>query len=578
MSSKSFLNASKLNDIVSVKDFGAVGNGVANDRDAIQAAINAVQAIGQGCVYFPAGTYVVNSPLTITSNNIHLAGAGTSATFVYAFQTSGNFISYTGLAGGGIREMTIIGGAQNQTSGALVYLSECANMRFLNVDILQYFGCLHLESVTDSLFTSVTLRSDNNFTSIMTGSYLLKVSRSATGYIPSEIHFTNVDWRGQRASGSSFLDYGVILNSVDGLWISGGHIGFCQTAAILIQPQDATAQCTAFNTTNTYLDSVPNGRGVYIKEPVRYSGDQGGHSIQLAQVFNCNRGVQIDCLTKNPFTVSIAQALQIVLDAVLITKGDNITVNLDSAYNINTAGTSGSGIVVGGSGTGYKLLACVEKLNSLQAVFTGSINGTTLTVTGVTSGVVFIGGTISGTNVILGTVITGFLTGTQGGIGTYSVSISHPSIASTTISEVGPATPTPAYGVYLAGTVDQVSISGRFKGTTADIVNDSTGRNIRVGTILTDKMMSSVSANVSNVLSVPLAENTVFLIGPNNVTSIDAKSAAIGRVITLIGNATLSVFDGGNLRLNGGWTCAAAYTLTLICDGTNWYELSRSTN
>ena len=502
MSSKSFQNASKLNDIVSVKDFGAVGNGVTNDRDAIQAAINAVQAIGQGCVYFPAGTYVVNSPLTITSNNIHLAGAGTSATFVYAFQTSGNFISYTGLAGGGIREMTIIGGAQNQTSGALVYLSECANMRFLNVDILQYFGCLHLESVTDSLFTSVTLRSDNNFTSIMTGSYLLKVSKSATGYIPSEIHFTNVDWRGQRASGSSFLDYAVILNSVDGLWINGGHIGFCQTAAILIQPQNATAVCTAFNTTNTYIDSIPNGRGVYIKEPVGYTGDQGAHSIRLAQVFNCNRGVEIECLTKNPFTVSIAQALYIVLDAVLITKGDNITVNLESAYNINTAGTGGSGIVIGGSGTGYKLLACVEKT------------------------------------------------------GTY----------------------TPAYGVYLSGTVDQVSISGRFKGTTADIVNDSTGRNIRVGTILTDKMMSSISASASNVLSVPLAENTVFLIGPNNVTSIDAKSGAIGRIVTLIGNATLSVFDGGNLRLNGGWTCAAAYTLTLICDGTNWYELSRSAN
>jgi hypothetical protein len=91
-------------------------------------------------------------------------------------------------------------------------------------------------------------------------------------------------------------------------------------------------------------------------------------------------------------------------------------------------------------------------------------------------------------------------------------------------------------------------------------------------------MMSSVSANGSNVLSVPLAENTVYLAGANNVTSIDANSAAKGRIVTFIGNATLSVFDGNNLKLNGGWTCAASYTLTLICDGTNWYELSRSAN
>jgi hypothetical protein len=137
---------------------------------------------------------------------------------------------------------------------------------------------------------------------------------------------------------------------------------------------------------------------------------------------------------------------------------------------------------------------------------------------------------------------------------------------------------TPAFGVYLAGTVDQVSINGRFKGTTKDIQNDSSGRNIRVGTILTDKMMSTVSANVSGVLSVPLAENTVYLAGANNVTSIDANSGAKGRILTFIGNATLSVFDGNNLKLNGGWTCAASYTLTLICDGTNWYELSRSAN
>jgi hypothetical protein len=49
---------SRLQDFVSVKDFGAVGNGVANDTAAIQAAINAAQA-GFGKLYVPAGTYNV---------------------------------------------------------------------------------------------------------------------------------------------------------------------------------------------------------------------------------------------------------------------------------------------------------------------------------------------------------------------------------------------------------------------------------------------------------------------------------------------------------------------------------------
>jgi hypothetical protein len=51
----------KLAQIVSVKDFGAVGDGVANDAPAIQAAIDAMAALGGGTVYAPSGTYLLAS-------------------------------------------------------------------------------------------------------------------------------------------------------------------------------------------------------------------------------------------------------------------------------------------------------------------------------------------------------------------------------------------------------------------------------------------------------------------------------------------------------------------------------------
>jgi hypothetical protein len=53
----------KLRDVVSVKDFGAVGDGVANDGNAILAACNAAIAAGKS-VYVPSGTYIVN-PLVL---------------------------------------------------------------------------------------------------------------------------------------------------------------------------------------------------------------------------------------------------------------------------------------------------------------------------------------------------------------------------------------------------------------------------------------------------------------------------------------------------------------------------------
>ena len=72
----------KLQEIVSVKDFGAVGDGVADDTVAIQAAVNAGRAI-----YFPAGTYLVSDTIrkaTPLPTAMHLFGASRFATTVKA--------------------------------------------------------------------------------------------------------------------------------------------------------------------------------------------------------------------------------------------------------------------------------------------------------------------------------------------------------------------------------------------------------------------------------------------------------------------------------------------------------------
>lgn len=49
----------KLKDVVSVKDFGATGNGVTDDTSAVQAAVDYVVSRGGGQVFFPFGTYLL---------------------------------------------------------------------------------------------------------------------------------------------------------------------------------------------------------------------------------------------------------------------------------------------------------------------------------------------------------------------------------------------------------------------------------------------------------------------------------------------------------------------------------------
>ena len=62
---------SKLRDVVSVKDFGAVGDGTNDDTAEIQAALNTAKA-----VYLPTGTYLISSTLRLAADGQIVYGDG----------------------------------------------------------------------------------------------------------------------------------------------------------------------------------------------------------------------------------------------------------------------------------------------------------------------------------------------------------------------------------------------------------------------------------------------------------------------------------------------------------------------
>lgn len=112
---------SKLAEYVSVKDFGAIGNGVADDTAAIVAAITYADSLGGGTVYFPPGTYATSTGITMGNgtnsapstihNKVKLVGAGYgSSSGVINQQVNGaSRVLYTGSVSATAAALTLAG-------------------------------------------------------------------------------------------------------------------------------------------------------------------------------------------------------------------------------------------------------------------------------------------------------------------------------------------------------------------------------------------------------------------------------------------------------------------------------------
>lgn len=200
--------------------------------------------------------------------------------------------------------------------------------------------------------------------------------------------------------------------------ISGGQqvVAVCGDFVYVLEDDLTPKMIGQMNTATGQVGIVDNGINVYIVDGTyRYAWFISSPS---AAIFTGSiSGTTLTVTSVQSGTIAVGQAL--------------FCTGIQQNTVITALGTGSGGTGTYTVSDSQTVASTIINATSAPARVTGSISGTTLTVSAVTSGALKIGQTIEGTGITDGTIITAFGTG-SGGAGTYTVSASQ-TVGSTTI-------------------------------------------------------------------------------------------------------------------------------------------------
>ena len=314
---------SKLQDVVSVKDFGAVGNGVADDTAAIQAAINSIEpgAVrpSDGAVYFPPGEYFVTATINIRGDRVDLIGSGRGSTTIKRTDTGAYGPTFRFAASG------------TETSGVECFSNSISSMKIIHTvpgtasehircDAQQEFKLYDLElwnpyvgariRAGQGTITDVQVRYDPTlYTNVpigYAGFWTQRNGLGATDYSSGagQYVFTNCKVYTRENPHTYYPnEYSFLINSADGIWLNSCYARGANTDAFSIWPPDQYSRTTGVRTTNCWAD-WPKEAAFRVKNPF-----QG--NVQENTFINCYcyAGSNTALVTRHAFFIGNDTAL-----------------------------------------------------------------------------------------------------------------------------------------------------------------------------------------------------------------------------------------------------------------------------
>jgi acetyltransferase-like isoleucine patch superfamily enzyme len=347
----------KARESVSVKDFGAVGDGVTDDTTEIQLAITSSPG---KAIHFPAGTYVVSSTITISSDQTILYGDGSTNTFIKFSNaaTDGFVVSSatpltTQIYGVQFRDLQIMKTVDSTTLVVGLKLVRASSTLLDNVTIGSYPIGLLIEGCINSQYDNLNIYVGAAQTTNVSASACLSIT-SADTTTTDDPGFTNL-FTNLKIGGNFVNDYGISIASSDTNSFSNCYVAAGKIACCIIQATntDATNTLNGNLFDQVYFDGVAayasthTPFAVYIKsDGVVATPPYHINHFTSCNFGQCNYGIYIDEPSVDRVGVSACEFFNIYGIAISCESNDvdmrvagnsfrNIGINIASGRMVN---------------------------------------------------------------------------------------------------------------------------------------------------------------------------------------------------------------------------------------------------
>lgn len=265
------LASEKLKEWVSVKDFGAVGDGVTDDTAAIQAALDGLGIANniKLTVYFPPGIYVTSSPIILRNSSVSVIGAGPISTQIWCTgsNSDGIRIRRDDWADSGVIQGVSLSNFGLHKKGGTV-TGACYGIReqlssgtsINNVGIYDFTYGLSKEGCVNSFTSQLKVFQGLYVTNTVTDSFGIKLTSitlaNSSVYVGFTHKFNQIFLADHRAAAS--MQYGVLLEHTDVALFSDLYVGRCASACVYTRKRAGVAAgyVAAVHFQNSYFDGV----------------------------------------------------------------------------------------------------------------------------------------------------------------------------------------------------------------------------------------------------------------------------------------------------------------------------------